>query len=57
MGLRDQEAFCRERAQQDTARRAFWSAEAEVWQRAVHEEIAAAFRSGLWHGAKREAVT
>ena len=54
LSLRDQEAVCRERAQHDGERRAFWSAEAEAWQRVVRDEIAAAFRGGLRRGPELE---
>jgi hypothetical protein len=50
LNLRDQEAVCRERAQRDGERRAFWSAEAEAWQRIALDEIAATFR----HGQRRQ---
>ena len=42
--IRRQELFCRERASQDSERRAFWLAEAEQWEQRALDEIAYHFR-------------
>jgi hypothetical protein len=42
--IRDEEEFCRARAQRDHARQAFWTARAEQWRQVALDEIAFAFR-------------
>ena len=42
--IRRQEYFCRERASHDSARKAFWLAEAEAWEQRALDEIAFHFR-------------
>jgi hypothetical protein len=42
--IRRQEHFCRERALFDSERKAFWLAEAEIWEQRALDEIAFHFR-------------
>lgn len=42
--IRSQEFLCRERAVFDSARRAFWLAQAEEWEQRALDEIAFHFR-------------
>lgn len=51
--IRDQEEFCRARAQRDHARRAFWIARAEQWRQVALDEIAFAFQQGSFGAAAR----
>jgi hypothetical protein len=42
--IRSQESICRERAARDSGRRAFWLAQAQVWEQRALDEIAFHFR-------------
>jgi hypothetical protein len=42
--IRRQEHFCRERALNDSERKSFWLAEAEIWEQRALDEIAFHFR-------------